>query len=99
MVYIIQVSITESYWQKLDRKSTRLNSSHANISYAVLCLTKHGSPSSRPARSASHAHPPRRVVVTVASRVWYGVLVLARLALANLMHRPRHHGSFGNSFS
>src|SRR3712207_8231363 len=23
-----------------DRKSTRLNSSHANISYAVLCLTK-----------------------------------------------------------
>src|SRR5258707_7583495 len=25
---------------KLDRKSTRLNSSHANISYAVLCLHK-----------------------------------------------------------
>src|SRR3712207_9144856 len=24
----------------LDRKSTRLNSSHANISYAVFCLTK-----------------------------------------------------------
>src|SRR3712207_8648459 len=24
----------------LDRKSTRLNSSHANISYAVLCLEK-----------------------------------------------------------
>src|SRR5947209_14805951 len=24
----------------LDRKSTRLNSSHANISYAVLCLKK-----------------------------------------------------------
>src|SRR3712207_7424035 len=28
-------------WQKLlDRKSTRLNSSHANISYAVFCLKK-----------------------------------------------------------
>src|SRR5258707_7588892 len=27
-------------WQKTDRKSTRLNSSHANISYAVLCLNK-----------------------------------------------------------
>src|SRR3712207_8432120 len=28
-----------------DRKSTRLNSSHANISYAVFCLTKNISPS------------------------------------------------------
>src|SRR3712207_7083725 len=26
----------------LDRKSTRLNSSHANISYAVFCLKKKG---------------------------------------------------------
>src|SRR3712207_8297741 len=26
--------------QRADRKSTRLNSSHANISYAVFCLTK-----------------------------------------------------------
>src|SRR3712207_7091619 len=25
---------------RLDRQSTRLNSSHANISYAVFCLTK-----------------------------------------------------------
>src|SRR3712207_7308761 len=25
-------------WQRVDRKSTRLNSSHANISYAVFCL-------------------------------------------------------------
>src|SRR3712207_8400870 len=27
-------------WKFLDRKSTRLNSSHANISYAVFCLKK-----------------------------------------------------------
>src|SRR3712207_8815376 len=27
-------------WEKIDRKSTRLNSSHANISYAVFCLKK-----------------------------------------------------------
>src|SRR3712207_4121844 len=27
-------------FQSLDRKSTRLNSSHANISYAVFCLKK-----------------------------------------------------------
>src|SRR3712207_3024353 len=29
-----------TYWGNLDRKSTRLNSSHANISYAVFCLKK-----------------------------------------------------------
>src|SRR3712207_8483347 len=28
------------HWIDLDRKSTRLNSSHANISYAVFCLKK-----------------------------------------------------------
>src|SRR3712207_8069092 len=27
-------------WTEPDRKSTRLNSSHANISYAVFCLKK-----------------------------------------------------------
>src|SRR3712207_7526791 len=27
-------------WRRPDRKSTRLNSSHANISYAVFCLKK-----------------------------------------------------------
>src|SRR3712207_7789084 len=31
-----------------DRKSTRLNSSHANISYAVFCLKKKRSPLSSP---------------------------------------------------
>src|SRR3712207_7402381 len=29
-----------SLWHSEDRKSTRLNSSHANISYAVFCLKK-----------------------------------------------------------
>src|SRR3712207_8183603 len=33
----------------LDRKSTRLNSSHANISYAVFCLQKNN----------THLHPAR----------------------------------------
>src|SRR3712207_9145542 len=31
----------------VDRKSTRLNSSHANISYAVFCLKKKQAPLSR----------------------------------------------------
>src|SRR3712207_7504950 len=30
----------QSEQQRADRKSTRLNSSHANISYAVFCLKK-----------------------------------------------------------
>src|SRR5690606_42017653 len=29
-----------SFWKRLDRKSTRLNSSHVKISYAVFCLKK-----------------------------------------------------------
>src|SRR3712207_6904528 len=37
-----------------DRKSTRLNSSHANISYAVFCLKKKKTPASpAPSRSRS----------------------------------------------
>src|SRR3712207_8459341 len=39
----------------LDRKSTRLNSSHANISYAVLCLKKEKR--KRTALSTSSATP------------------------------------------
>src|SRR3712207_6906377 len=35
---ITAVALTHNPW--LDRKSTRLNSSHANISYAVFCLKK-----------------------------------------------------------
>src|SRR5690625_4945132 len=33
-------NITKNYCSKLDRKSTRLNSSHVAISYAVFCLKK-----------------------------------------------------------
>src|SRR3712207_4854779 len=44
--YLITSTVTVPVWGKLsdlygrDRKSTRLNSSHANISYAVFCLKK-----------------------------------------------------------
>src|SRR5947209_9965005 len=37
-----------------DRKSTRLNSSHANISYAVFCLKKKNSPASNHQRTTRH---------------------------------------------
>src|SRR3712207_8086041 len=34
------VAVTNTHSVGVDRKSTRLNSSHANISYAVFCLKK-----------------------------------------------------------
>src|SRR3712207_7082007 len=34
------VASVQAGWSAEDRKSTRLNSSHANISYAVFCLKK-----------------------------------------------------------
>src|SRR3712207_8362875 len=36
----LQLSALQSHIEEIDRKSTRLNSSHANISYAVFCLKK-----------------------------------------------------------
>src|SRR5437763_11352862 len=38
-----QAKYSASYSDKLDRKSTRLNSSHRCISYAVFCLKKNKS--------------------------------------------------------
>src|SRR3712207_7625407 len=42
----------------LDRKSTRLNSSHANISYAVFCLKKKKTTSPKPTRDNPSVYPP-----------------------------------------
>src|SRR2546430_5113124 len=39
---------------RLDRKSTRLNSSHSQISYAVFCLKKKKRHESEPLRSTIH---------------------------------------------
>src|SRR3712207_8678551 len=40
----LDASSSENVMVPLDRKSTRLNSSHANISYAVFCLKKKKTP-------------------------------------------------------
>src|SRR5258708_23306923 len=42
--------------KRTDRKSTRLNSSHQIISYAVFCLKK--KKKQRATRQHSHTHPP-----------------------------------------
>src|SRR3712207_7253749 len=36
----VAIAVVDEAMGELDRKSTRLNSSHANISYAVFCLKK-----------------------------------------------------------
>src|SRR5688500_19695292 len=36
----ISVGLTKAFYRKKDRKSTRLNSSHLVISYAVFCMKK-----------------------------------------------------------
>src|SRR5690606_39505607 len=35
-----EIQTTDMKWYQIDRKSTRLNSSHVKISYAVFCLKK-----------------------------------------------------------
>src|SRR3712207_7032533 len=44
-------------WDRRDRKSTRLNSSHANISYAVFCLEKKKKTSTSVPPSLAHTPP------------------------------------------
>src|SRR5256886_8252811 len=51
--YLPQAGATPLLWQHLDRKSTRLNSSHSQISYAVFCLKKKND-TARSARMPAH---------------------------------------------
>src|SRR5256885_11165332 len=48
---------SQSLWSAVDRKSTRLNSSHLVISYAVFCLTK--TPSNCVAKLPDHSRHAR----------------------------------------
>src|SRR3712207_7795960 len=48
----------EHHSRREDRKSTRLNSSHANISYAVFCFKKKNTVSAVPAITCSAVFPP-----------------------------------------
>src|SRR5947209_12247670 len=41
---LLRISLLAVVLDRIDRKSTRLNSSHANISYAVFCLKKKNKP-------------------------------------------------------
>src|SRR2546430_7063428 len=57
-------ALTRSTPKAADRKSTRLNSSHSQISYAAFCLTKNNQElplEGRPASSANHSVPASRL--------------------------------------
>src|SRR3712207_8620170 len=55
-----------------DRKSTRLNSSHANISYAVFCLKKNNQPKLRHLKRSRHlmrsGPPPIALIPSIEAR-------------------------------
>src|SRR5256886_9135787 len=72
-----------------DRKSTRLNSSHSQISYAVFCLKKKKKTQQSP---ASHA-------VTYLLTLSPTVIISPLLSLVNTIHtiRPPIHSSTQNS--
>src|SRR5262245_64184809 len=60
--------LLEALPQSQDRKSTRLNSSHLGISYAVFCL-KQKTPSASPTRVAGHTPPAARRPATAAPQL------------------------------
>src|SRR2546430_7109132 len=51
-------TVLRGHWRRLDRKSTRLNSSHSQISYAVFCLKKKKNVNPRHTRHPV-SHPDR----------------------------------------
>src|SRR2546430_13156817 len=54
--------------EEVDRKSTRLNSSHSQISYAVFCLKKKKKNIDRPKRGTSNLHRLHTMYVFSRSR-------------------------------
>src|SRR4051795_1987464 len=75
----------------LDRKSTRLNSSHTLISYAVFCLKKQGAVESALLRHDQH--------VRRESTMFYESLHLSRRAPCCLSRAPSSHLHGSNPFS
>src|SRR3972149_6661545 len=75
----------------LDRKSTRLNSSHSQISYAVFCLKKKNKTNTTPA--GHHLETPAQRVDCLVWLPACELLVTLRLPLV-VGHGLRHVGLF-----
>src|SRR6266581_1937433 len=77
-------------WSRLDRKSTRLNSSHPSISYAVFCLKKkkppHGVPGiiHDPPEARTRVRRAHQAVRRGSGRVGHGRGAGVRLAAARV---------------
>src|SRR3712207_7503145 len=59
------IQMRSSWFDWSDRKSTRLNSSHANISYAVFCLKKKKNSHPKTSRTTMHT------TITLSSLLFY----------------------------
>src|SRR2546430_13757485 len=59
----VRSSAASTLYTELDRKSTRLNSSHSQISYAVFCLKKQNNTSKSSNNTASHSTTPRSALL------------------------------------
>src|SRR3712207_8425349 len=68
-----------------DRKSTRLNSSHANISYAVFCLKKKNKQDVKPHATVATTHPMQNHVPSTPT------LIHAQIEERNFSHPPAKH--------
>src|SRR5258707_11859529 len=58
-------------WLVEDRKSTRLNSSNANISYAVFCLKKKNNTREGISRNRAHLHFEINFLLNPKLHIWY----------------------------
>src|SRR5438445_1610290 len=67
---LLDVGIIVQKRLEIDRKSTRLNSSHANISYAVFCLKKKNQQSVGHARARPNDERRRSSLVNPPSSKW-----------------------------
>src|SRR2546429_5319590 len=80
----------ESHTPSTDRKSTRLNSSHGYISYAVFCLKKKKNHTSR-----ERPHPPTRHPTTTPHHFCCSPSTITSLpdsiVLTQVPHRQRAH--------
>src|SRR2546421_2157725 len=85
--------LLDDAWAKPDRKSTRLNSSHDQISYAVFCLKKKkttDTTTARAKRKQRHAPKPH---ASNNRLTLYRHTVQPRHAACAKTHRPSHHAT------
>src|SRR5256886_7299045 len=77
-------SAPEARTAPADRKSTRLNSSHSQISYAVFCLKK--KKTARPPRQSGQKPPGQREVAEIVGAKLQLLALIVDLTLRDLHH-------------